>query len=58
LPQQPYLPDVSPSDFYGFGMLKGKLKKCTPWPFDERKQEIEQILWSIPKTQPVSVFQA
>jgi hypothetical protein len=53
----PYSPDVTPSDFYPFGMLKEKFKNCSARPFDELKQEVDSILTPIFEAELISVFQ-
>jgi hypothetical protein len=52
----PYSPNVASSDFYLFGMLKEKFKKCTARTFDEFKQEVDSIVRSISEAELISIF--
>ncbi|KAA6383157.1 MAG: hypothetical protein EZS28_021316 [Streblomastix strix] len=47
LPQPPYSPDLSPSDFYLFGYLKGALKDITFESAEQALAATEQILQKI-----------
>jgi histone-lysine N-methyltransferase SETMAR len=57
LPQPPYSPDVSPSDFFLFGYLKSQLKgkkSATP---DELLEKVSSIVKGIPRAMKLHVFQ-
>ena len=56
LPHPAYSPDLAPSDFYLFGMVKGKLAGRTFGTKDEVVEEIRNIVHSIPKSELVSVM--
>jgi hypothetical protein len=57
LPLSPDSPDVTPSDFYLFRMVKEKLKKCAARMLHDLKREADSILSRIPKAELISVFQ-
>lgn len=49
MPQPPFSPDVSPNNFFLYGMLKGLFKGRSHETFDDLLNSIDEILSEIPK---------
>lgn len=56
LPQPSFSPDISPNDFFLYGILKDKLKGKHHTTFDDLLKSIDEILAEIPKTTWKAVF--
>jgi len=56
LQHPPYSPDLAPSDFYLFGMVKAKLAGRGFGTKDEILEEIRKIVDSVPKSELISVM--
>jgi hypothetical protein len=52
-----YSSDLSPSDFFLFGMLKERMPRTSYSSPDERISIISELIASLPKNQLVSVYQ-
>lgn len=57
LPQPPYSPDVSPNDFFLYGMLKEQLKGRSHETYDDLMKSLHQILAKIPKNTWRAVYE-
>jgi hypothetical protein len=47
MPDPPYSPDITPSDFYLFDNVKQRLQTCQNRSFEELQENVDEILDSI-----------
>jgi histone-lysine N-methyltransferase SETMAR len=57
MPHPPYSPDLAPSDFYLFGLVKGKLGHVDVMEEDDLFEALDEILGSIPGEELLRVFE-